>query len=709
VPRSKPTLFDQLRLEQQTEASASAHVASSITRGIVVTMATVLLMMGLPGRFGFAPTGEADTDLLGNVWTQEDIVAEYSFTIPKSDEEKRLEVARAVAGTTPIFTALDVQKMAAMARKSVAEEAEKSGQSQHISVMLQAVDWLFATSPNIVNIPLRSNTSSYAEIRVGSASKVVEASTLYDSTKCVNAAIAYAVANTPASLPSMFTALHRAYRPTLVLDTAATNIAQAQAEASVGATRGIVRKGDNIVSRGSIVDTETMRRLTAYRHSQFVRQGRSFSLTTLLGTLLHALFLIGIIFLYLLYCRKKSFERIGQLTTLTILPAVVAACTLALQTIPAHIQHEYLVVIPAISMVISVLYDARVSLVVTLAMAASVGAMAGSDYASTMVLFCGGCFGAFAATNIRKRSQIFTSIVLVLVGLTVPMLAIELVRSTPLEIIGIKIGLLGINALVSPILALAAVMIVERVLHVATDLRLEEFDSVNHPLLVQLNERAPGTYQHTLAVARLSESAAVAIEANALLAKVGAYFHDIGKMEKSEYFVENQIDIHNKHNHISARKSASIIRQHVQDGIELAREYKLPQQILYFIPMHHGTILIQHFYAKALEEATDKQTVQESDFRYPGPKPNSKETAIVMLADAVEAMSRLIDTTSKDELEAAISGIIQQRISDDQLSEAPITIQELQVVKESFIKNLLGRSHPRIRYKDVSDSPTAAV
>ena len=263
------------------------------------------------------------------------------------------------------------------------------------------------------------------------------------------------------------------------------------------------------------------------------------------------------------------------------------------------------------------------------------------------------------------------------------------------------------NAVISPLITFAVIIVFERMFNVATDMRLEEFDKLNHDLLKKLNDKAPGTYQHTMAVSRLSEAAATAIGANALLTRVGAYFHDIGKLEKSEYFVENQMNIGNKHDKLPPKKSAAIIRQHVQDGVELAKEYGLPERIWKFIPMHHGTILIKHFHHLALEEAAASgTTIDEEDFRYPGPRPDSKETAIVMLADAVEALSRLEDTSNRRTLSLSVESIIIDRMMDGQLSNAPLTLQDLDVIRASFVKSLLGMSHKRIRYSG-SEKPTS--
>ena len=245
-------------------------------------------------------------------------------------------------------------------------------------------------------------------------------------------------------------------------------------------------------------------------------------------------------------------------------------------------------------------------------------------------------------------------------------------------------------------LTFGIIFLVENLFGVATDLKLLEYDNLNHPLLRALADKAPGTYQHTLTIARLAESAAVAIGANALLAKVGSYFHDIGKVAKAEYFVENQMQMANKHDRIKPEMSVKIIRNHVLDGIELAREYELPQRIIDFIPMHHGTTVIKYFFDKARETNPD---VSEDEFRYPGPRPQSRETAIVMLADAVEATTRSLPNPTPKAIEETVDRAIKRRFSEGQLDQCELTLADLTKIKIAFTKNLIGMSHPRIQYK----------
>lgn len=438
----------------------------------------------------------------------------------------------------------------------------------------------------------------------------------------------------------------------------------------------------------------------------YARSDLSLSWMVILGSILHAASVLAILIIYLLYLRRRSWERNGQLASLLSLPVITAAMSWATVQAPGTLPLEYVIVIPALSMLVSVLYEARTAFILTLVMSLTLAGVRGHDHAAGLVMLIAGMLAAYSTTNIQSRTQIFRSLLFVFIGMTVSILGVDLERATPFDTTLLKLMFGTANAIVSPLITFGVIIGMERFFKLATDLRVDEFDTSTHPLLKQLNERAPGTYQHTMSVARLAEAAARDIGANALLTKVGALYHDIGKLEKSEYFVENQMDIGNKHDKLPPKRSAAIIRQHVQDGIELAKEYGLPERIWKFIPMHHGTVLIKHFYNSALDESLLKDAVvDEADYRYPGPIPDSRETAIVMLADAAEALSRLVDTSQRDEIDAAVEQIIIDRFVDGQLDNSELTITELSVIRESFVRNLLGTTHQRVRYKEQPGSP----
>jgi putative nucleotidyltransferase with HDIG domain len=238
----------------------------------------------------------------------------------------------------------------------------------------------------------------------------------------------------------------------------------------------------------------------------------------------------------------------------------------------------------------------------------------------------------------------------------------------------------------------------ERLFDVTTNMTLIELSDMNHPVLKRLSIEAAGTYNHSVLVGNLAESAAERIGAHSLLARVASYYHDIGKIEKADYFVENALGLDkNRHNKLAPSMSALIILSHVKEGLELARSYRLPQVIQDVIVQHHGTSWVSFFYEKALEQDPHKQ-VQEQDFRYPGPPPQTRETAIIMLADSVEAASRSVGTSSPKLLRELVKKIIRNKFMDGQLDQCNLTLRDLDGIVEGFMPVLQGMFHSRVKY-----------
>ena len=245
--------------------------------------------------------------------------------------------------------------------------------------------------------------------------------------------------------------------------------------------------------------------------------------------------------------------------------------------------------------------------------------------------------------------------------------------------------------------------IFEKMFDITTNVRLLELSDLNHPLLKELSMKAPGTFHHSMVVGNLAEAAAEEIGENSLLTRVGSYFHDIGKMEKPEYYIENQMDSKNLHSKLKANMSALILAAHVKTGLEMAAAHKLPRRICDFIAEHHGTSLMYFFYNKAIAVAGDKEDVTREDFRYPGPKPQSKATAIVMLADTAEAATRTLKNPSPSKIRAFVEGLAQQKYQDGELDECDLTFKELKQIVEAFMPVLYGVFQHRVEYPESKD------
>lgn len=268
---------------------------------------------------------------------------------------------------------------------------------------------------------------------------------------------------------------------------------------------------------------------------------------------------------------------------------------------------------------------------------------------------------------------------------------------------------LGINVAFM-LLTYPFILIFEKTFKVTTDFTLLELSDTNLPLLKQLMSRAPGTFHHSLQVANLAESAASEIGANALLCRVSALYHDIGKMHKPEYFTENQSD-YNAHDKLKPQMSAKVIKDHVSRGEDMAREHNLPEVVIDFIRTHHGTTLISFFYSNAKKEsdATNREhEIQEEDFRYDGPKPHTRETGIMLLADCIEAASRAMEKPNYNKLKTLIDKMVDGRMREGQLNNTPLTFRDIDIIKDAFLKNLTAIHHGRVDYPDDEDSKSTS-
>jgi len=469
---------------------------------------------------------------------------------------------------------------------------------------------------------------------------------------------------------------------------------------SVARYEGLVRKGETIIAKGEPVTETTLKKLTSYRKSRLLKKDVIYTFWTFVGGFGHASMIYSILILYLFFIRKRIFSDNLQVSILSLILILASFFSWLTITIPTKLPIEYLIFIPSLSMLAAIVFDSRTAFYTTVAMALMAAGIRGNDYSTGLIMLFSGTIAAYTVRDIQNKTQMFQSILFILIGFVIGIIAINMERVADVTPTLNQLAMASINSILSPIITFGLLIFIERFTRITTDVMLQEFENVNHPLLIKLNEVAPGTFQHTMSMASLAERCASAINASPLLAKVGGLYHDIGKTFKPDFFIENQLNIQNKHDEMTPKQSAEAIRQHVIEGIKLAHEYKLPQRIIDFIPAHHGTTLIKHFYATALEQTVDKNTVNEVDFRYPGPKPFSKETAIVMICDFSEALSRL-DISGKDEFDKIISNNIKERILDGQFDEANITFSELQTVKEVCVKSLLGSAHQRIKYKEI--------
>ncbi|MBO6577204.1 MAG: HDIG domain-containing protein [Rhodothermales bacterium] len=504
----------------------------------------------------------------------------------------------------------------------------------------------------------------------------------------------------------------RVAQPNLLYDEATTRDRWNAAISRLSQNAGRVRVNEVIVRRGDVITEDIQLKISSLERALDQRRGARLVWQTLAGQLMLTLAIYVWFFLYLFLLRRVIFEDNRMVLLLAILFTMVVVMygtALRIEAIDV-----YMVPVAIAAVLMTVIFDSRVAIFGLLTMAVLGSVLAGMDLVYLLSTLFAGTLGVFSVRDIRNRSQFFVSAGVVYLGYVVILLAAFLLESTSLERFLDQLLFVAINS-VLVLLAYGFLWAFERGFGLTTDVTLLELSDTNRPLLKELSLKAPGTFNHTLQVANLAEAAASAIGANALLTRVGALYHDVGKMEKPEYFVENQRGGHNPHDQLKPRMSALIIASHVKEGLATAEEYGLPDAVNRFIPMHHGTTRIEYFYRKAIDGQSDDDEVMESDFRYPGPRPDSKETAILMLADSVEAASRTLDNPTHKKLKTLIDGLVESRVDDHQLSDTDLTFRDLTRIKETFLNLLMGQFHGRVKYpggtgegsEADADAPTA--
>ena len=502
--------------------------------------------------------------------------------------------------------------------------------------------------------------------------------------------------NTPRNQVTVITALLKEIiTPNLVVDDLATEIAKKNAQNSVKPYEVVFKKGDKILFEGEPV---TKLKKDALREAGYNVFELNFA--GIIGIFLLVLFSTYIFLQYEKSFDKKFLDSHHMVITgfLAIILSLVAV------TIPTGFS-PYILPFPAFIIILAVFTNARIAGFASMLLLAllTIGLHYGIEFTASFILI--NIVSMIAISRIkfsRRFDLILTGLKISAAGVVI-VACIYLLEKFLIDVENLLIlrdlCLIFINGILSGMLALGTLPILESTFGIITPYGLAELADHNQPLLKRLQFEAPGTYHHSLMVSNLAEAAAEAIGADPILARVGAFYHDIGKLKRPLFFVENQsyFGIENPHTKLNPRLSKMVITAHPKDGVELAKEYHLPNIIHSFILQHHGEGLASYFYNQAIAEE-GIENVKEEQFRYTGPKPNSKETAILMIADAVESAVRSLKTPSNEEIEAIIDKIIKERLDDGQFSDCPLTLKDLKVIATTFNRILRGMQHNRIKY-----------
>jgi hypothetical protein len=716
-------------MKQETNIFKVTGTKRKIIIGLITTFLIVMMF----------PKGESiESEVTeGAIWTNDDLIAPFSFPIIKEKQIYDAEVTTAEKSVYPVFNSIttnsrdSLNAFASYIESVIGENLSNkktdytnptylSTKSFTVFLELQkkqnesnrkhdkTINDIFITAasivdavskPGILNQNSDANVRDSIAVRIGNVDRIELSSKYYFGDAAKNEVInKIQQLNYPDETKTALIefALHFVY-PNIVYNETATKLEIEQAKNNVSQYTGIVNENERIVAKHDRITKLAKLKIESYKEAKGEAIGLDGMMLQFVGKFLHISFFILILGIYLSLFRKKIFFDNTKILLTAIVIVFISFITFLVNQLTVKAPIQYLIFVPAASMIFTIVFDSRVGFYATVIIALIVGALRGNDYTFMAMNFIAGGLSVYTVRDIKNRTQIFRSFAFILIGYTASILAFGLERFASPESMLVEFAFAGSNALISPVLTYGLLIFFERFFKITTDLTLLELSNFDRPLLRDLARKAPGTFNHSMTIGTIAEAAAEIIGANALLARVGAYYHDIGKTILPQGFVENQMSNENVHENLTPEESVKIIIKHVYEGIELAKQTKLPQELIDFIPMHHGTTTISYFYEKA-KQLYGEENVNINDFKYPGPKPNTKETAIVMLADGCESAVRSITEPDAVKVENMINNIFKSRLKENQLTESPLTFSDIDKMKEAFLSILISQHHRRIKY-----------
>lgn len=640
----------------------------------------------------------------GKIWLNKDLISPFSFAILKTNPQLTTDKNEALHNVLPIYKYNeDVFKGQSEAflnefdvkwKAGVLVENEKEATKQYAFKMLQLV-----YKKGIIGLTARhqkddkhydfSLVNDNVSVKTNSQDVFTTESALdyfRNNFKSTNLKIRDVVVNLVES--------H--LKPNLLFDERLTAMVQNSTVNSLSTTKGMVQKGELIVAKGSYVDDEVYQKLLSFKET-YEAQTKTIGDNRLvyLGQVLLVGFIITLLMVFLFLFRKDIFADNRQLSLLLL---VITSMLLALTwAIKLNLPSLYYIPFCIVPIIIRILFDTRLALNLHLLVILVAGFFVPNSFEFVFYQITAGMVAIYSIKNLIKREQLLISASFILASYFVAFVGIALLREGSLKQIEWANFLPFVFSVLLSLLAYPLIYAFERVFGITSDVALIELTNTNNKLLRELAFKAPGTFQHSLQVANLAEAAIFKIGGNSLLVRAGALYHDIGKMENPQYFIENQNTAVSPHDKLPYEQSAQIIIKHVHKGIEITRKHKLPENVIDFIRTHHGNTRVDYFYQSFLKNSPEK-FVDENIFRYPGPIPFSKETGVLMLADSVEAASRSLKNPDAQNINDLVERIINYKLEQNQLDNCDLTLKDLETIKLIFKTMLMSIYHVRIDY-----------
>jgi cyclic-di-AMP phosphodiesterase PgpH len=665
---------------------------------------------------------------------RERVVAPYDFRVEKDEAALRQEQARAAAAVQPVFV-VDARISADMLARfasfqeralELALDADQTPRERAIRLRALGVP-LSEESATALGAPGRARRVlrelggwlhdvyeagvvaekrgggvygyQAIQLRDGDTEAPQAASLLYDRREAlglVERRARGALAGDPAGVRLSSEIASAFVQPNVVYDRAETEWRRIQAQGVVPSTIGFVQKDELIIDANQRISRDAVLKLRSLRNIELARRARSEFLYPPVARMLLMLLFIAVFATYLRMELPGVFRDNAMLAVFSLLTAMglgIAVLQVDVFQIPA-----YAVPLAFASLVVASLLEKRPALVFTLMLVLvtiSVGELPASFIP---VAVMGGVTAVYSVNRLRHRWHFALAFVTIALAHAAAILAWDLARSDSITAVAKDVGWGALGAFAATAIAFLVLPWIEHLFGMTSDVTLLELSDLNRPILKRLQLEAPGTYHHSMIVGSLAEAAAEAVGANSLLARVMAYYHDVGKLSKPEYYAENEpASSRSRHEKLTPSMSTLVVKSHISEGLEIARKIRLPRAVQSAIPEHHGTMVMAFFYHKALEA---DPSARREDFSYPGPKPRSRETAILMLADGVEGASRALEEPTPSRIRGLVSRIVNERVADGQLDDCGLTISDLARIREAFIPVLTAIFHVRAPYPE---------
>ncbi|MCW3072203.1 MAG: receptor with intracellular metal dependent phosphohydrolase [Bacteroidetes bacterium] len=676
------------------------HSHPEIYKGILFCIALSVIVYVFPkqGKFKYE-----FQNLKGKPWYHEDLIAPFDFAIKKTQEELAKEKSEVLKNAKPY---LRYDANVPKAKKAAFEAALNASWNKKSSDYLKQrtlefgkalIDSIYAKGIIQPADALENKPMDYSVFLLNN--NIAEEHDLNDF---YTAKTAYEYiedqlyASKITDVDRILPLLENSIAHNIFYDKETTEKVLKQSISDIAPSRDIILKDQSIVSKGEIIDAEKFQVLESLKiEYEEQSNGTGSYLFIVLGQLIIIAICLSVLAAFLKFFRKDIYSDNGKVTFILML--VVLQVVMAHFSINSQSFSIYILPFCILPIIIRAFYDTRVALFVHIVTVLIISFMAPNRFEFAFIQLLGGMVAIFSIVNMRNRSQIFISAVLIFLTYSISYIGITIIQEGNNDVITwFDFAWFGVSALLT-LFSYPLIFIFEKLFGFTSDVSLLELSDTNGKLLRELASRAPGTFQHSLQVANLAEEAIYTIGGNSLLVRTGALYHDIGKMEMPMYFIENQASGINPHEDLSYDESAGIIISHVIKGIEIAKKNNLPEQIIDFIRTHHGTTMTAYFY-RSFKKAFPEEQIDENKFHYPGPIPFSKETAVLMMADSVEAASRSLKKYDAETIDALVEKIIDSQIEQNQFANADITFRDINTLKKIFKKKLMNMYHVRVEY-----------